>query len=456
MPLNRNYPSKTSPSLRWGRWLLWSVAFVGAATLSAIAGVTVATIGPLPKSIVRLIPNAELAEKIESKSSQNAWKSLLRYQIERPVNILVMGIDRVLEAEAGSEEAFSGNSDTMLLLRFDPRNNSVRMLSIPRDTQVFIPEIGTTKINDANVQGGAPLAVEVVSETLNDVPIDRYVRVTNDAFRELVDLVGGIEVEVPYAMRYKDETQQLDIDLEAGKQILDGDKAEQFARFRMDEYGDIGRVQRQQVLLKSLRQRLQNPTVLPRLPKAIGIMEQFVDTNLSLEEMLALVGFGLSLEKNDIQMVLLPGRFSETYEFEGISYWILSEEGRDRVAQNYFEQSSDSLTASEPRDWHRIRIAIQNTTDDPEVAQEAATYLRDRDFSNVYISKRQSTRKLKKTEIVVQRGNRSAARQLQQLLGFGRIESDSTGDIGSELTLRVGDDWSDRPQLTDDIAPGEN
>jgi anionic cell wall polymer biosynthesis LytR-Cps2A-Psr (LCP) family protein len=120
------------------------------------------------------------------------------YKIARPVNILVMGIDRVPEAPKNSAAVFAGRSDTMLLLRLDPADNSLRMLSIPRDTQVNIPGVGLAKINDANVEGGAALAARVVSRSLNDVPIDRYVRVTTEAFRELVDLVGGIEVFVPY------------------------------------------------------------------------------------------------------------------------------------------------------------------------------------------------------------------------------------------------------------------
>ena len=89
------------------------------------------------------------------------------------------------------------------------------------------------------------------------------------------------------------------IDLEPGWQTLNGDQAEQFARFRKDNYGDIGRVQRQQMLLKALRQRLLSPKVLPRLPQIIRVMQQYIDTNLSLEEMLALVGFGLDLDKDD-------------------------------------------------------------------------------------------------------------------------------------------------------------
>jgi LCP family protein required for cell wall assembly len=434
---------KTPPAWRWGRWLAWSILFGVGASASAVVGATVAMVSPLPQDFVSWIPHGGAIANLPDITGQgkNAWKSLLQYRLERPVNILVMGIDRVLEAEAGSQEAFEGHSDTMLLVRFDPSDRSLRMLSIPRDTQVYIPTVGVTKINDANVYGGASLAMETVGETLNDIRIDRYVRVTNDAFRELVDLVDGIEVYVPHAMKYKDETQKLEIDLEPGLQTLDGDRAEQFARFRMDEYGDIGRVQRQQILLKALRQRLQSPAVLPKLPKAVQLMEQFVDTNLSIEEMLALVGFGLNLEKEEIKMVLLPGRFSEEWEFDGISYWIMSDNGRDRVMQDYFDVASDGEVDLDLQSFKRIRIAIQNTTDDPEVTQQALDYLRERNFRNIYVSARQLAQPDSTTAIIVQQGNTAAAQMLQESLGLGHIEADSTGDLGSDLTLRIGTDW---------------
>ncbi|MFP4008455.1 MAG: LCP family protein [Spirulinaceae cyanobacterium] len=447
-----------SSSKRWRRGLTWGLLFGIGATTSAVLGTTLAMVSPLPQDLQGFLTNPEAIANLPDLGTpgKNAWASLLQYKIERPINILVMGIDRVSDVEVGSEAAFEGHSDTMLLVRFDPQNNSLSLLSIPRDTQVYIPTVGIAKINDANVYGGADLAMETVEETLNEVPIDRYVRVTNDAFRELVDLVGGVEVYVPHPMKYTDVTQQLEIDLDPGLQTLNGSQAEQFARFRMDEYGDIGRVQRQQILLKALRQNLQSPTVLPKIPQAVQLMQQFVDTNLSVEEMLALVGFGLHLEKEDIKMVMLPGRFSNVEEFDGISYWIMSHRDRDRVMQEYFNVESDREFDLDLRSFKRVRIAIQNTTDDPEVAQQALDYLRERNFRNVYVSPRQLTQPDRTTEIIVQQGNTAAAKMLQESLGLGRIEADSTGDLGSDLTLRIGTDWySKRLPMTPDTPDEE-
>jgi LCP family protein required for cell wall assembly len=316
------------------------------------------------------------------------------------------------------------------------------MLSIPRDTQVEIPGVGVEKINDANVEGGPALAARVVSRTLNDVPIDRYVRVTTEAFRELVDLVGGVEVFVPYPMKYVDVTQNLNIDLEQGWQTLNGDQAEQFARFRKDQNGDIGRVQRQQSLLKALRQRLVSPTVLPRLPEAIRVMQQYVDTNLSLEEMLALVGFGLKLEPDDFKMVLLPGRFSAPNEYVA-SYWIMNPTGRDRVMREYFQQNPEWSSSDINSSVNHVRVAIQNSTDDPEVGRQVAQYLAEKNFNNVYIVQNWPDH-LSQTQIIVQQGDLEAAATLKKVLGLGKVEASSTGELESDLTIRVGEDFLNR------------
>ncbi len=422
---------KSKPST--ARSLFWGFTFVIAATAAATFGTALALIAPLPGAV---------APSEGQKLLGDLWKSGFQYQVGRPVNILVMGIDRVLEAPAGSEAIFSGRSDTMLLLRIDPTDNTVNLLSIPRDTQVEIPGIGTAKINQANASGGPALARQVVGDTLNGISIDRYVRVSTDAFRELVDLLGGIDIYVPEQMSYVDKTQKLKIDLSPGWQTLNGDKAEQFARFRHDSFGDIGRVQRQQALIKALRSKLSNPLMLPRIPGLITVIQKYIDTNLSVEEMLALVNLGLRLDKNDFKMVLLPGRFSAPDEFIA-SYWIMDTQGRDRVMQEYFKLGA-SDAASEP--GANLKIAVQNASSQPEAASQFVQYLNRLGYGNVYAIQDWADQQ-SKTQIIVQKGDLQAAKLLQGSLKFGSVEAASTGDLDSDLTIRVGNDWVNQSQV---------
>ena len=399
---------------------------------SATVGLAAALMVPLPNQFA---PH----DKGPRSISYLLDNGLLQYQVARPVNILVMGIDRVPDAKLGTPEVFNGRSDTMLLVRIDPNDDSVRLLSIPRDTQVEIPGVGVTKINDANARGGSKLAVNTVSQTLNGVEVDRYVRVSTEAFRELVDLLGGVEVYVPSPMSYEDKTQKLKIQLSAGQQTLTGDQAEQFARFRHDGNGDIGRVQRQQALMKALLKKASNPMVLTRLPGMISTMQQYIDTNLTPEEMLALAGASRKLSQGNFKMVMLPGRFSSPNEFRA-SYWVMNPEGRDRVIAQYFDTKSESQSNGSPRAATSLRIALQNASSQPDAAQQMRKTLAKLGFQNVYIASDWAERQ-SQTQVIVQQGDLEAARGLKDALGFGKLESDSTGDIDSDLTLRIGDDW---------------
>ena len=444
---NAQKQSKTKGFNPLFRGLLWGMIFGGTAVCSATLGATMTLFSPLSDKILPLTqkitnPWTDTTEtQQEEKSEPVADNTLLQYNLSRPINLLVLGVDRVLDAPPGSLEGFGGRSDTILILRFDPADKSVKMLSIPRDSRVNIPGVGYRKINDANVHGGASLAARTLSKTLNDVPVDRYIRVTTDAFTELVDLVGGIEVFVPYHMEYEDKTQNLKIDLPAGRQILNGEQAEHFARFRKDAYGDIGRVQRQQILLKSLRQRLTSPTIIPRIPQAMGLVEKHIDTNLTWEEMLALVNFGRQIERDKVQMVMLPGRFSQEEEFDNRSYWVMSRRGKDQVMEQYFGVTPQWQSAPR-RSPNRVRIALQNATDDPDLLNQLREYLAEQNIRNVYTIK-DSPQLLRDTEIVVQKGDFEAANFLQTTLGMGRVEASSTGDLDSQLTLRIGLDAKD-------------
>ncbi len=415
------------------RWLLWGFTFVLVTMISATLGATLALLAPW-----QVGTNAAQDER-----SLSEWfREGLKYGITSPTNVLIMGIDQVPEAAPDSDQIFAGRSDTMLLAQFDPSDHSINVLSIPRDTQVEIPGTGITKINHANWQGGPELASAVVSQTLNGVTVDRYVRISTGAFRELVDLAGGVEVFVPKPMHYVDQTQKLKIDLEPGWQTLNGDQAEQFARFRSDEYGDIGRAQRQQALLKALRKRLTNPLVLTRLPKIFSVMQNHIDTNLSLGEMVSMIQFGLQLEPEKLKMVLLPGRFSTPNEYAA-SYWIMDSTRMERVMRDYFQISSDKPWTEEADPaLQDLKIAIQNASGEPEASRWMASYLQEQGISNIYIDNDWPETQ-RQTQVIVQSGDLEAARTLQATLGDTQIEADSTGSLESDLTIRVGQTWAE-------------
>jgi polyisoprenyl-teichoic acid--peptidoglycan teichoic acid transferase len=153
------------------------------------------------------------------------------------------------------------------------------------------------------------------------VSFDRYVRIDTQGLIQLVDALGGVEVNIAKPMHYRDRTQQLTIDFAPGKQRLMGQKLQEYLRFRNDELGDIGRVQRQQVVLKEIKAQLLNPATILRMPQILHVAQQNLDTNLSMAEILALLGFMQSNQGFKLQTTMLPGRFSRPGEYKR-SYWV--------------------------------------------------------------------------------------------------------------------------------------
>ena len=424
------------------RWLLWIMTVVIGIILSGLLVSTLALWTPLWSNLDRTDEDLGTTAKDEIKIPLpgELWSKLSQYNLSRPMNILIMGIEPVNGTVDGSPESFAGKSDTMLLVRLNPSEKSVRVLSIPRDTMIAIPEKGEkglTKVSDANAKGGPVLAARVVSRTLNNAPIDRYIRISTSGLRQLVDQLGGVEVFVPQSMEYKDSSSRLSINLVSGWQTLNGEQAEQFVRFREPGLGDLPRVQRQQALTAALLQRLNSPTVLPRLPQLTRLMRKYFDTNLKMEEMMALVNFGLNLDRDNFQMTVLPGTFSR-FSKDPDSYW-LNMTGQQSLLNDYVGVNVPGLKP-DMRQVPNLKIAIQNASNQPQLTEKVIAYLKQKGFTNIYkVPDWPDTQR--QTQIVVQKGNRRVGVDLQKVLGLGQIEVAAIGDLESDLTIRIGKDW---------------
>ncbi len=431
-----------------GRWLALALGLTGVATISATAGALLAvSLSTTPLMQQKLTPE----EAAVFSGGQMARGNLRFPELTRPVNILVLGI-KVLTSDTDDHDyedlgyhavvdSFQGLSDTMLLLRFDPTEKKLKLLSIPRDTRTFVEGIGMTKINDANYYGGPALSAKATSELLGGVGIDRYVRVNVLGVEKLIDALGGIEVYVPKDMKYSDDSQHLYIDLKQGQHHLDGEKALQFLRFRQDNLGDIGRVQRQQMLMRSFMEQALNLGTISRLPKLVSIIQSHIDTNLSLEELVALVHFATNVKREDIEMLMVPGKFSDPREYRA-SYWLPDYSRLDAILAKHFEFGYDAWRF-ENIDSRDLRIAIQDTTDEWDAVDGFVVELNDDGFWNVRVAK-PWTEPLEVTRIIAQDGDSQGAEAIQKALGFGEVVIESTGLLQSDVTIRLGRDWLEK------------
>ena len=221
-------------------------------------------------------------------------------RLSGPGDVVVLGRDAV-----------GSNSDTIFTLRVE--RGVTRITQIPRDSYINPDGWGEMKINGLLALGG-PEAVERELTRLMNRPVRRHIVVKLDALPRLADLVGGIEVDVPKRMYYLDRSQNLQIDLQPGRQILRGRELIGFLRWRSDTRGDLGRLERQKLAIDGLVDRLKQPQNLVRLPQLIAASAPYLQTDLGPLE---LVQLSQALTSRDLSTEQLKAR---PFQKGGISY----------------------------------------------------------------------------------------------------------------------------------------
>lgn len=246
----------------------------------------------------------------------------------KPINVLVLGGDKV-----------NSNTDTMMLVNFNPSSSKLSILSIPRDTRVII-DGKRVKINSAYPKGGGELAAKTVSNLLK-VDVDYYVFVNTSSFRKIIDTLGGVDYNVPVDMDWDDPIQELHIHIKKGPQHFDGVKAEQFMRFRQNNNGkvneyydgsDLKRIDAQQNFIKELIRQKLNIFYITRLNDIINTVFNNIETNLSMSEVLKMSSSVTKIQPDNIQTFMVPGESV----LDGAWYYIMDKDKTERIVEENF------------------------------------------------------------------------------------------------------------------------
>jgi LCP family protein required for cell wall assembly len=235
----------------------------------------------------------------------------------RRQNILLLGVD----SNGDGADLWQGTrSDTIMVVNIDPKTHSLKAISIPRDSKVYLPDNkGVQKINSAHALGGVNLVKKTLKETFG-IRIDKYIIVHDDAVEKVVDALDGIPIYVEKRMYYNDNAGHLHIDLEKGNTVLNGKQAVGYLRYRKDGLGDIGRTQRQQWFMKSLFERLHSPQIITKIPEVLNVLNTYIKTDMSFYELSQYAAMARSIDKNKVEIATLPGAPNQKGY---ISYWIL-------------------------------------------------------------------------------------------------------------------------------------
>jgi LCP family protein required for cell wall assembly len=225
-----------------------------------------------------------------------------KWEGKQRVNILLLGGD-----SRGLKKNELPRSDSMMVASLDPVTKQGYLFSILRDTYVKIPGEGEDRINTALTYGGPKLAMKTVSDLLG-IPIQYYVYTDFKGFIALVDAIGGIDIDVEKDMKYRDSEDDhiYDINLKKGYQHLDGNTALQYVRFRHDAMSDFARTERQRKFMQAVAQKLQTTSSLIKMPKILSGIDPYIETNISVSNMLKLASLGFDVKAQGIVSKQLP------------------------------------------------------------------------------------------------------------------------------------------------------
>ena len=468
-PPHRVRPKQESSSnlKRWFRILMASFLFCASLAGGSVAGVLTQTFAPSEKWVKIAMKDPLTGEDKRDPDTGEVQYTLVKSDetasqlvnpldvispfnnLNRKVNVLLLGTDynylrgKRVEEQPGTRS----RTDTIMLASLDPGSHQVKVLSIPRDTRVLIPGYQYDKINAAMTYGGVDLVKTTVSE-LTGVPIDYYMALKVDGLVNTVDILGGIRIYVEKDMHYQDDTAHLGINIHKGwKDHMNGQQAHGYIRFRHDELGDIGRVQRQQKFMHAVLEKLLQPESWLKFPALLQHLNENIETDIPQDVIGQMIKFGTSLKKDDLHMAMLPGTF---WSPGGISYWAMDPALARNVITELFPESSlsstpDTLLGAPTPDasanpYTRYRVTVWNGTDDYQVGREVVRRLRDSGFNVVSVYKAPSG--APKTRFIAQTGKSEYLQNLVNAVGFSSGESitASIGDIASDFTVLIEDD----------------
>lgn len=248
-------------------------------------------------------------------------------------NVLLVGVD---------EDGY--RTDTMMVATYNNETGKVSIMQLPRDTYVHNNGRYDKKLNSAYYTGLDQLKREV--QIAYGIETHRFAAVNLDAFRQLIDAIGGVYMDVPINMIYDDPYQDFHIYLLKGPQTLNGDKAEQFVRFRQNNdgsgypRGDLQRMQAQKDFIMATVKQMISMESIANLDELINIAEENIETNLSFDEIYNYAMAVLTSENFNVEFIETPGQAAD---LPGGSYFVVDYDGAREVAQKHFYATEETM-----------------------------------------------------------------------------------------------------------------
>ncbi|MDD3852497.1 MAG: LCP family protein [Syntrophomonadaceae bacterium] len=279
----------------------------------------------------------------------------------KPVNVLVMGVD----ARSANENS---RSDTMIVASVDKKTQQVVMVWIPRDTRVKVPSGRFDKINSVNAVNGPEAACKTAGDLLG-TRIDYYVVSNFSGFEKIIDILGGVDINVESNMYHYDPNPKLSINLTKGTQHLNGADALRYVRYRGGPTADIGRTVRQQKFINALaREVFQGSTVL-KLHQLLPELSKHVETNIPMSDMAFMAKVARDFDATKITTQTLPG-YPYTEPGSGASYWQADADIARHIIDDLFAGKTYPVAQDPPRQTNYYSEPVTNELLEEEIPSE--------------------------------------------------------------------------------------
>ncbi len=354
-------------------------------------------------------------------------------------------------------------TDVILLVNFDSATKKVKILSIPRDTKIDWSEdmkqklrdlnkstVSVSKINEMTAYGGIENIREfTISEIENmlGVKIDNYAIVSIDAFNQIVDAIGGVEVDVPAlengrGLHYDDYSQDLHIHLEPGLQLLDGKQAEGLVRFRHGyTEGDVGRIKTQQIFLEAFAKKVMSPQMITKVPQIASVLFSSIKTDIPLADIPKYYSYMKKLDISTLKFEIIPG---EGRYIGSVSYFIPDMNKMEEVVNTIFfdkepiEETTTMTQDTEPKETEpkidrTVTIQILNASGIRGQAQKAKEMIEADSYIVNNIGNFQGDRQSKVTIYAI---NVARAEQFKKYYPNAKIEQKE--DIDYDIVIILG------------------
>ena len=378
----------------------------------------------------------------------------------KPIQVLLMGV---------STDNGGKLTDTIIVATYDPKEQKASLLSIPRDTYIGknpVTGTGSEKIN-VLYKKGPKKTLEKVNE-LTGLDIQYYMVIENQALIELVDVIGGVDFNVPIDMNYDDKSQDLHIHLQKGMQPIDGNKAEQLLRFRKnndgttypEEYGgnDYGRMRTQrEFMIETAKQTIKAKNIL-KIKDIIDIIYEYVETNLSIATIKDYVPYAINIDINTIQSVVLPGGSYGPTTTPAYPLWFFiadKKETAELIEELYGteeeETVTDELTTNtestnentgvevNKKEASDIKIELLNGTGSDKVLTQVKKLLESKGYE---VTGQNTTSTSKTTIINKTHVDTKFTDNIKDILGVGNVSTNGVSSSVVDITVIIGKDYN--------------